>query len=349
MDGSEQKKRTYFNIFKAFLMFCVIAGHGIETGIVENNALTSSVYITFYTFHMFAFIFLLGYFSKSTALSSQKIASRGIFFFALYALGKGIYYGGFKLINGALPSWTTGTFWAEDAPPWYMMSAAFFMASLWIARKVPAWIMLPVSIAAGLFCGAFPKIGGFLCLSRTVIYLPLFLIGFYFPKDVFDQFLAKKREWGWLGALGLALVWLLIWFQVNADPKFYAAATQVLYANVSFFNMSRSLWEGVATRAVFYIIGLMMTFFAAIAVAGFCSAGFGKSIEQAGRNTIAPYLMHYPLLLFGIQVLGAPLDPIAYIGYVVLIMFFWSFDIWERGLRLIQKGAMAFFGLFVKK
>jgi len=346
-----KSRNTYFDIFKAILMFCVILGHCIETGLLTDNNTVgmAATYIFVYLFHMPAFIFLFGYFSKSTAGSSRKLLSRMIMFIVLFAVGKSLYYGGFKLLNGEFPAWKSDNFWSEDSVPWYMLSAALLSASLWVARKIPAWIMLPATFILGIFCGGISGIGAAFTLSRTLIYLPIFLLGYYFPKDFFDRFLAKKRDWVWLGTLAMLTVWVLIWIWLCEDPSRYAATTPILYCNNNFVMLDVNFRDGALIRLIFYIVTLFMSACAAMTAAGISYHCKGDLLPRMGRNTLAVYLVHYPLFLLAIKILGYGVSPATGLLILLFIQVFWSLDLWEKAIRSIQKGAYWLLGFIFRE
>jgi|GEM_PF-6826195 len=349
MENVSKPRVAFFDVFKALLIFCVVAGHGIETGIAGPSLAASATYMFFYLFHMPAFLFLLGWFSKSTARSGRKLLSRLCFFLALYALCKLVYYGGYKLITGELPWWKADSFWAEDSPPWYMLTAALYMAVLWLARKTPGWLAVPLALALGLFSGAIPGIGAMLTLSRALVYLPVFLLGFYWPVGSFERFLAKKRAWYWLGALALAAVWMACRGWLGADPGRYARVMPILYANNSFAALGFGLAEGLAVRAAVYAVNLVVAAFAAMTAAAVAQAEPGRLVLQMGRNTLVPYIVHYPVFLYCRLALAPELTGASFLLLVVVLLAFCSLDVWENALRLLQKGFYALFGLVFRE
>ncbi|MFP4199525.1 MAG: acyltransferase family protein [Halanaerobium sp.] len=58
-----KKRLYYFDNAKFILISLVLIGHFFEP-ILEQDALARSLYILIYTFHMPAFIFIAGYFTK---------------------------------------------------------------------------------------------------------------------------------------------------------------------------------------------------------------------------------------------------------------------------------------------
>ncbi len=59
-----KKRRDYlYDNYKAFLIFLVVIGHFIEPAYMNNNFLYTLKWFIF-AFHMPAFIFISGYFSK---------------------------------------------------------------------------------------------------------------------------------------------------------------------------------------------------------------------------------------------------------------------------------------------
>ena len=188
-----KQREFYFDAIKATLIFSVVCCHAVEIGSCGTDG-GRTIHLFINLFVMPAFLFVQGYLSKSTASSDQKILGKILFFFVLFCVGKLFYYGGFYLIDGTFPSWMGETFWHEGSVPWYMFSSMFFMGMLWIARELHGKPLLTLCIVLGVATGCFSQIGIWLSLSRTLVFMPFFLAGYYFPKFWMEKLQDYKME-----------------------------------------------------------------------------------------------------------------------------------------------------------
>lgn len=150
----------------------VIVGHLIEPWIQSVYGL-KVLYIFIYSFHMPAFVLIAGYFAKFTKdYSAKGLQYLGLFF--LFTLlywpisGKGI------LANLITPYWVL----------WFLVSLIlwYVLLQLFVKLKHPILISLLVAILAGYI----NQIGYIASLSRTLVFFPFFLSGYYFNKDAFN-------------------------------------------------------------------------------------------------------------------------------------------------------------------
>lgn len=215
----------YFDAVKAVLILLVVCCHAIEIG-AYGDGWGQTVHLFGNLFMMPVFLFVQGYWSKRTAVSDQKILGRLLFFFALFCIGKLLYYGGYRLIDGALPPWTGESFWDEGSVPWYMISSVFFTGSLWLARCLRGKPVLLFCTVVGMAAGCFPQIGVRFSMSRTLVFMPFYLAGYYFPKRWMEKLMAWKIRAGWKliggAAVGLAsALWAVRFLLIRVSQAYW--------------------------------------------------------------------------------------------------------------------------------
>lgn len=340
-------REPFFDILKGLLIFCVVLGHGKEFGLAPDIPVVWSTYFFVYLFHMPAFLFIMGYFSKSTAASCRKIFSRALWFLLLFVLSWALYHGAFYLFLGdSMPEWARGYDpLVEQAVPWYLLSSVFFTLLLLIARKVPGKIFIPLAFAAGLLIGLVsPEVGQYCCFYRTFVYLPFFLIGYYFPKKAFDKLLEKPRAWYWIGLMVLVVVWALVYFGFKENLWEHWKYINLLYCNQGFEVMGYGVGQGILYRAIYYAVTLFMTAAVIFACLGLRQIVSSKAILQVGQNTLPIYMIHYPMLVFLYSIFGT-VDTLTYLVMVALIVLFWAIDAWDKPLRYLHKGISKIFGV----
>ncbi|PMC35267.1 acyltransferase [Bacillus sp. UMB0899] len=180
---------SYFDNAKFFLIFLVVFGHIIRPFIDESNVMLT-IYKFVYTFHMPAFILISGYFAKGYNKKGyvSKIAKKLILPYLIFQGIYSVYYfaiekQGATVLDPLDPHWSL----------WFLVSLFFWNVFLFGATKLsPKWALL-VAFTLGISIGYFDVVSNYLSLSRTFVFFPLFLIGFYLKKEHF-AFLTKPNN-----------------------------------------------------------------------------------------------------------------------------------------------------------
>lgn len=172
---------AYYDNAKFLLIFLVVFGHLIQSYIYDNK-LIFSLYNTIYLFHMPAFILISGYFAKGYHKKGYllKIAKKLI---GPYLIFQGIYSFYYFFINEnegieldpLNPQWSL----------WFLISLFCWNVMLFLFTKWKANYGLLLSVCLGIVVGYFDEINSFLSLSRTIVFFPLFLLGYYFKEKSF--------------------------------------------------------------------------------------------------------------------------------------------------------------------
>lgn len=181
-------REAYFDNAKFILIFLVVFGHLIQS-YIEDYETVSTVYKVIYTFHMPAFILIAGFFSKGfknpgyiTNLS-KKLLIPYIIFQLIYSIF--YYFTNEKdsfILDPFSPHWSL----------WFLISLFFWNGLLFVFSKWKPAIAIPISVMIALFVGYIDSISTFLSLSRTFVFFPFFLIGFYAKKEMFYKLLTWK-------------------------------------------------------------------------------------------------------------------------------------------------------------
>jgi fucose 4-O-acetylase-like acetyltransferase len=154
------------------LMLLVVVGHALEP-LQGKYGFVKSVYFFIYLFHMYAFTLISGYLSRPTvdrAAATRQLAR----LLAPYLV--------FELLYGVLLHLLHGTLelsFAITSPYKHL----WFLISLLTWRLLLPWITairfsVIVAAAAALLAGFSNDIGVPLSLSRSLVFLPVFLVGY---------------------------------------------------------------------------------------------------------------------------------------------------------------------------
>lgn len=163
----------YFDNARLILIFFVVLGHLIEKTAI-NNPLCYSVYVFIYLFHIPAFTLISGFFSKKAETIPRKIKNYLIYYLIfefIYAIALSEKSSMF-LVN---PYWIM----------WYLLSLILWNIMLMFFIKLKHPIVLAFII--GIATGYINRIGYVLSLSRTFVFFPFFITGYYLKQSDLDK------------------------------------------------------------------------------------------------------------------------------------------------------------------
>lgn len=265
---------SYFDNAKFILIFLVVFGHLMQSYITEYASIRV-LYIYVYTFHMPAFILISGFFAKNfrkpgyITKTMKKLILPYVFFQCIYSI---FYY--FLLGKSSFSIQLFAPEWSL----WFLLSLFFWNIMLIGFAKLSARYAMPIAIVIGLVAGYFNQIDGYLSLSRTFVFFPFFLAGFYLTKQHFQYLQTKLAKWIGTGVI-IAIVSFIIAHPALNENWFLGSKP---YAN---FLDNRTL--GVFIRLFVYAISFA-------SISAFFSFVPKRQLffTKWGKNTLYVYLLH---------------------------------------------------------
>lgn len=204
---------AYYDNAKFLLIFFVVFGHFIQS-YIEHDQLIYGLYVTIYTFHMPAFILISGFFAKGFHKKGylKKVAKKLII---PYLIFQGIYTIYYYFINEqqeiALdpfhPQWSL----------WFLVSLFFWNVFLFLFTKWHPAISLAIAVVLGVFVGYFNEIDDFLSLSRTFVFFPFFLLGYYIKKEYFEKI--HEMKFRYLSIVILSIIFIVMYYLPDFNYK----------------------------------------------------------------------------------------------------------------------------------
>lgn len=301
---------------RALLIFLVVFGH--FTAWIPG---AEAIYRIIYLFHMPAFLFLTGYFSR---FSIAKILTELAYPYALFQ----VLYLTFDTvvlkdapIEELMLQFTT-PYWLL----WYLLATIFYRLLIPLLDKIPLPLRpLTVAGAVGLAlaCGYVPEFGYYLSAGRFFAFLPFFLSGYYlsrtrwFPRWL-DRPLRSVRKWPFALA-GIAVsFWSALRESVFTPKMLYGS---VPYAQAGFGPVIRLI---ITLSAFGWILMLLVT----------TPNRSIPGITVVGRGTLPIFLLHGFLvrLLARWQVFSLPLP-----GNLLLALLLTAAVLALLGNRAVQK------------
>ena len=267
-----------------FLIFNVIVEHMLTQTNITGNWLITVIVCWSRMITMPGFCFISGYFSKK----GDKCYQSAVFDFLVpYLIFNTLFVACF---GTSAPNIFTPTF-----AYWYLVCMFCWKLCTKLLQQVKYIIPLSfiVALAVGL-CSGVDGVGRFLSLSRTIVFLPYYVIGMKMSRAdvkkledlpkilVLVVTLAVMAVWGWLNVRG----WFDIDFFYNWEP--YAGMADDLSA------FSYSIGKGLLLRVLGYIVsGVLIVFL-------FCLVPDRSLpvIRDGGTRTMVPFLLHTYFVMY---------------------------------------------------
>lgn len=263
----EKQRDYYMDNAKMILIFLVVIAHLCAF----NSDARDFIYLFIYSFHMPAFLFVCGYFSqKSNTINNIK---RLLIPYLILQVIWFVFYANVLDIHQEF------TFLIPAYSLWFLLTLFFMKQILPIISKIK--YCLPILFIIGIFAGYITHINSFLSLSRFIVFLPFFYMGYKFKKDEFLKFTNKYsvRILAFAGFITLAL--LLYAIKDIIKPELF-------YAKLPYEFMQYSLPFDIVVLRIFsymYTIAIGICFFAMI-------PRTKNFLSYIGGVTIGIYIIH---------------------------------------------------------
>lgn len=319
----ENDKRIYkWDNVKLFLIFLVIFGHILDRE-ASPSRLMETINFWIYSFHMPAFIFVSGLFSKH-AIKQRKYL-RLLSFVWLYLLAKLLI----TLANFAFANKMNFDLLNETGVPWYLLSlASFYLITIFLQRVQPK-IMLPIIIVIGCASGYLP-VEGFLSLGRTLGFFPFFYCGYLMDIQKLQTFLDhRKVKWAAIGVILSSF--LFVNSQWSLATKFWGFLT----GWASYAEISPAFEYSSFIQLFFYVAAAL------VSLSWFALLPKRKlPLSALGKDTLYPYLLHMPLII--LLESGLQLDTlfIEWFTFRILALFFLAlFILAITNMPVVKRGS----------
>lgn len=270
-----QRGETFFLNLRFLLIVCVFIGNAIEPLISRMDGI-HSLYMWIFTFHMPLFVFVTGYFAKSSLTGEAgrkvllQIGMQYIIFQTLYSV---LDITVFQVKN------IQHSFFAPYLLLWFLASHFCWRLVLLSLRKCSPLQQIAISVLLGVLVGYLQLDGTWLSFSRTFVFLPFFIAGYHFSFAALEKFLTRKvRVTGMMLSAGLFLVLYL--GGGNLIPGW-------LYGNMTYMQLDHHEWYAGLIRLSLYLLQL----FAGAIFLSFVPAKESR-LTDFGRRTLYVFLLH---------------------------------------------------------
>ncbi len=270
VEGRQKKREYLFDNYKVLLIVLVVIGHFIDP-CYDQNPFLYELKWGIAAFHMPAFIFISGYFSKKNH-SVKKLISSLIIPYFVYEV---IYYLVYTLL---LDKDTELYFTRPKFTLWYLLALFVWRLAMPAVKKLPYY--MPLTLAGGLLIG-LAGLGNFLSIPRILFFFPFFLAGTEFDSAWLVRFRNTKGYAGALAILGAFAVFLF------TDKYHRRLPVKIFYGRYSYEALGLEPLEGILIRIVCYGISFVLIYLFMLVL-----PSERKSYSYLGERTMAVYIFH---------------------------------------------------------
>lgn len=290
----EKKRNAYFDNVKAFLIFLVVLGH-VLSHMSGDGAVSKWIYLLIFSFHMPAFLFVSGYFSKP---DPKRTVGRLILLYLVFqVLQQAINFIGYNIADPGSASFEFQLFYPMWTL-WYLVAMILYGILLPLFdtddRKKQIRNMI-IAFIMGMVISCSPDTDNFLAASRVVTFLPFYLAGYYSKiNGTMMTYLSERKK---------------IFSTEGIRLKISAAAAGIFMAVLLWF--SRGFWDsewffGTCSyldsgltppiKGLCYVLAFAGIFVLLVFVPQRRLGG----VTDIGKNTLGIYLFH-PIVLLIIE------------------------------------------------
>jgi len=267
------QRNAYLDNIKVSLIFLVVFGHMIQPFIADSGGLRT-LYVWVYLFHMPLFIFASGFFAKGKRDKDYiiNLVKKLIIPYLVFQL---IYTGYYYMI--AKPDWQNDLFYPQWSL-WFLLSLFCWHLLLIFYKRLKPLQGISLAILLGVVIGYFSGIDHTFSLSRTFVFFPFFLIGYWVTEK--QLLLAKRKSMKAVSLIVMALFAIVIYYLPNFDTGWLLHSSPYAELGVGL--------EGGIFRMAIYLASAIL----GVSILAWIPTQPLKGFTYLGTRTLYIYLLH---------------------------------------------------------
>lgn len=268
---------------KFILILCVVMGHVLNSYYCGDEGEAKAITLFIYSFHMPAFVFISGLFSKGSI--NGKRYDKIISYLFLFVVTKVCFFLS-KIVIGKN---SRLQFNNMDDLSWFAFAIfVFFFITIILKRFNTKWIMA-ISILFALIAGLDKEINTLYSLGRITTFYPFFLAGYLLNPQKLLEFTNKI----WVKIIALLVFVGDAFFCIKMREQ-YGFLMKIFREKCSYNAWHLTRQEGIMYRSIWYIAAFLLIF-SLIAIVPSVHSVF----TTWGSRTLAVYCLHYiPMRIF---------------------------------------------------
>ncbi len=306
-------RMPFFDNVRLILIFLVVFGHMIQPFAVDSQ-LINSIYVFIYIFHMPMFIMLAGFFAKGIGqpkyilnlakkLLIPYLIFQGLYTVLYYLMGQEDWYSG-----------VTHPQWAM----WFLISLFSWHILLVLFKKIPTILSVGIAVFIGIAVGYTDLFGYGLSMSRTLVFFPFFLAGYFMTKEHVKAI--KTSGLKIAGLVFMAALFTFIYLYINVDVTL---DTDWLSGAVAYRKLEAEISGGLMRLVIYILAALLIVSMIALIPSG----DFGW-LTKIGEKTLYVYLLHgfiiQPLRVYEVLSYNGWLDIFIFLLLTAVIVIVFS-------------------------
>ncbi|MGM9923254.1 MAG: acyltransferase family protein [Bacillus sp. (in: firmicutes)] len=269
-----KQRSFFFDNAKFILIFFVVFGHLLRSFINDSEVILA-IYKTIYAFHMPAFVLISGFFAKGIFNKAYiiQLAKKLILPYFIFQGAYSLYYYYLDaepaiILDPFEPHWSL----------WFLVSLFFWNIMIVIFVKQKKVIGMAIAISVGLLVGYLDEISNFLSLSRTFVFFPMFLLGYYLDLSQLNKLFSFKVR------IGALFIFTIVFIGFYLYPDFNH---EWLLGSKPYSELISLPLTAMFTRLGYYIL----SFIVIISFLSLVPRG-QYFFTVLGRRTLYVYLLH---------------------------------------------------------
>lgn len=332
----QDERIVFYDNLRFILILLVVLGHVL--GCCLDNSYITGIYLFIYSFHMPLFVFVTGFFAKKMEDKDGNFKLYKVINYVLLFLIFKIAL--FIFMRFILHQNVEFYLFTEHDTPWYLLSCALWICITYLVKNIKAKYMIIFSVLFALIIGYDYMVEDVFALSRTIVFFPFFLSGYYLSKEKLNKFIniLHKPKYQICSFILIVLVIIvLILFASKLDflrpflLSAYAYDFDIPFDNKLMFPIIRLL---CLITAVIISIAVMALVPRRRLV-----------LSKLGKRTLQIYILHlffvylifYTRIEIYLSVFFGNFWPVIIFVFPIILTFFLSFKFWGYPFNKVLK------------